>query len=236
MKFKNKSEIKVIVLACIFTVIIVLGFSLMQGNIKSKKSEYVSTKSDTKNIELTKGDYELVRKDEKVDENTFIVLEKRELTPKEIAYLANELGKKSTGKFKVYLFNNKEKASNFEYETEQIQTIAKPIDSQKIGVEEYYNINKEVKDKPQNYTIKNINEKDGNTFIEIYFTNNTNPEKVLAQIKFLGDNIRNLNHNKDLGTLEIKAYYGEGKNSSWIYTSKNKNLIIHNQIVDLTNL
>ena len=79
MKFKNKSEIKVIVLACIFTVIIVLGFSLMQGNIKSKKSEYVSTESDTKNIELTKGDYELVRKDEKVDENTFIVLEKKRI-------------------------------------------------------------------------------------------------------------------------------------------------------------
>lgn len=233
MEFKNKSEVKIIVVACIFTVVIVLGFSLMQGSIKSEKSKYVATKPDAKKIDLTNADYELIKKDEKGNENIFIILKKRNLNPEESAYLANELGKKSSGKFKVYLFNNREKASDFEYKTEQIQTIAKPINSQKFEIEEYNIVNKEIKDKPQDYDIKSINKKDENTFVEINLKNTTDPEKALAQIKFLGENIRYLNHNNDLGTLEIKAYYDKINSSSWVYTSENKNLIIRNQIVDL---
>ncbi|MFQ9309629.1 MAG: hypothetical protein ACLR2K_06810 [Paraclostridium sordellii] len=232
MKLLNKSESKIVILACIFTVISVLGFVLMQGNIKSKGNEYVGKKSKLKEIELTTDDYELIKRDKKDNENIFIVLEKRDLTLEESACLVSELGKKSSGKFKVYLFNDKNKASNFEYKVEQIQTIAKPIDSKRVEIEEYYTINKEAKDKPQYYAIKSINEKDGNTKIEIDLKDTDEPEKVLAQIKFLGDNIRNLNRNKELGTLEIKAYYENEKNSSWSYSSKNKNLIIHNQIVD----
>ncbi|CEN91468.1 Uncharacterised protein [[Clostridium] sordellii] len=233
MQIKNKSESKVIIVACIFTVIVVLVFSLMQGSIKSKKSEYVATKSEIKKIDLNKDDYELIRSDEKDNENIFIVLEKRKLTSEESAYLVNELGKKSSGKFKVYLFNDKEKASDFEYKTEQIQTVAKSIDSNKVEIRKYYKVDKEVKDKPKHYTIKDIKEKDGNTFIEVDLNSITNPEKALAQIKFLGDNIRDLNHNQDLGTLEIKAFYDKVNSSSWIYTSEYKNLIIKNQIVDL---
>ncbi|CEN89252.1 hypothetical protein [Paraclostridium sordellii] len=232
MQIKNKSESKVIIVACICTVIIVLGFSLMQGSIKSKKSEYVEVKSEIKNIELTKDDYELIRIDEKDNENIFIVLEKRNLTPKELAYLVNELGKKSSRKFKVYLFTDKEKSNDFEYRIDQIQTVAKPIDSNKIEIRKYYKVDKEVKDKPKHYTIKDIKEKDGNTFIEINLNSITNPEKAIGQIKFLGDNIRSLNHNKDLGTLYINAYFDEKASLSWNYTSENKNLIIHNQIID----
>ncbi|CEN76530.1 Uncharacterised protein [[Clostridium] sordellii] len=232
MKLLNKSESKIVILACIFTVISVLGFVLMQGNIKSKGNEYVSKKSKLKEIELTTDDYELIKRDKKDNENIFIVLEKRNLTLEESAYLVSELGKKSSGKFKVYLFNDKEKARDFEYETEQIQTVAKPIDSEKVEIEEYHIINKEIKDKPQYYAIKSINKKDGKTKVEIDLEDIDKPEKVLAQIKFLGDNIRNLNRNKDLGSFEIKAYYDTEKSSNWLYTSKNKNLIIHNQIVE----
>ena len=77
MKLLNKSESKIVILACIFTVISVLGFVLMQGNIKSKGNEYVSKKSKLKEIELTTDDYELIKRDKKDNENIFIVLEKR---------------------------------------------------------------------------------------------------------------------------------------------------------------
>ncbi|CEP49081.1 hypothetical protein [Paraclostridium sordellii] len=233
MNFKNKNEGKIIIFACIFTVIIVLAFSLMQGRVKSKKSECVSKESVNERVELTKDDYEVIKKDENGSEKIFIVLEKRNLNSKEKAYLVNELGKKSSGKFKVYLFNDKSKASDFEYKTEQIQTVAKPIDSKKVEIKKYNIIDKESKDEPQNYSIESINKKDGNTYIEIDLKNTNEPEKALAQIKFLGDNIRNLNYNKNLGILEIKAYFDEENSPSWEYTSENKNLIIHNQIVEV---
>ena len=233
MNLKNKSETKVVIVACIFTVIIITLISLMQGSIKEKKSKYTPQKSKAMNIELTNDDYELIRKDKKGNENIFIVLEKRNLNFKEMAYLVNELGKKSSEKFKVYIFNNKEKANDFEYEIEQIQTVAKPIDSKKVEIEEYHIINKEDKDEPQYYDIKSINNKDGKTKIEIDLKNTSNPETILGQIKFLGDNVRTLNKDKDLGILEIKAYFDEENSPSWEYTSENKNLIIYNQIVDV---
>ena len=233
MNLKNKNESKIVILACLFTVFIVIGFSLMQGSIKSNKSDYAVKKSDTKNIELTKDDYEIIKKDEKNNVKIFVVLEKRNLNPKETACLANELGEKLSGKFKVYLFDDKNKAANFEYKTEQIQKIVKPIDSKKVEIEEYHITDKELEVEPQYYVIKNIDKKDGKTNIEIELKNTDEPETVLAQIKFLAENIKNLNHNKDLGILEINAFYEGGNSPSWKYTSRDKNLIINSQIINL---
>ena len=233
MNFKNKNESKIVIIACFFTVFIVIGFSLMQGSIKSNKSDYSVPKSDTKNIELTKDDYDIIKKDEKNNENVFVILEKRNLNSKETACLVNLLGKKVSGKFKVYLFNDKNKAINFEYKTEEIQKIAKPIDSKKIEIEEYHSIDKEVKIEPQYYAIKNVDKKDGKTNIEIDLKDTDEPEKALAQIKFLAENIKSLNLNKDLGILEINAFYEGGNSPRWKYTSRDKNLIINSQVIDL---
>lgn len=205
----------------------------MQGSIKSNKSDYSVPKSDTKNIELTKDDYDIIKKDEKNNENVFVILEKRNLNSKEIACLVNVLGKKVSGKFKVYLFNDKNKAVNFEYKTEQIQKVANPIDSEKIEIEEYYSTDKAVQIEPKYYVIKNIDKKDGKTNIEVDLKDTDEPEKALAQIKFLAENIKSLNRNKDLGILEINAYYEDGNSPSWKYTSKAKNLIINSKIIDL---
>lgn len=233
MNLKNKNESKIVILACLFTVFIVIGFSLMQGSIKSNKSDYAVKKSDTKNIELTKDDYEIIKKDEKNNVKMFVVLEKRNLNPKETACLANELGEKLSGKFKVYLFDDKNKAANFEYKTEQIQKIVKPIDSKKVEIEEYHITDKELEVEPQYYVIKNIDKKDDKTNIEIELKNTDEPETALAQIKFLAENIKNLNRNKDLGILEINAFYEGGDSQSWKYTSRDKNLIINSQIINL---
>ena len=234
MRFMKKNENKIIIVACALTVIVVLGFTLMQGNVKSKENIYVSKQVDSnKDLKLTKEDYEIVKKDKKDNEDVFIVLEKRELTQEERASLVNIIGKETNKKFEIYLFDNKEKADNFEYKTEQIQTIVKPIEAKKVEVEEYYIIDKKIKDEPQYYAIKSIKENGENTLVEIDLKDTIKPEKALAQISFLGQSIKKLNPDKNLGNLEIKAYYNESKNPSWEYSSKNYKLIVHNQIVEI---
>ena len=66
MRFMKKNENKIIIIACALTVIVVLGFTLMQGNVKSKENTYVSKQVDSnKDLKLTKEDYEIVKKDRK---------------------------------------------------------------------------------------------------------------------------------------------------------------------------
>lgn len=234
MRFMNKNENKIVIVACALTVIVVLGFTLMQGSVKSKENVYVSKKVDSnKELKLTKEDYEIVKKDQKDNKDIFIVLEKRELKQEERASLVNIIGKDTNKKFEIYLFNNKEKADNFEYKIEQIQTIVKPIETDRVEVEEYYTIDKKIKDEPQYYAIKSIKENGANTLVEVDLKDTIKPEKALAQISFLGQSIKKLNPDKNLGNLEIKAYYGETKNSSWEYSSGNDKLIVHNQIVEI---
>ena len=234
MRFMNKNENKIIIVACALTVIVVLGFTLMQGSVKSKENVYISKQVDSnKELKLTKEDYEIVKKDQKDNKDIFIILEKRNLTQEERASLVNIIGKDTNKKFEIYLFNNKEKADNFEYKTEQIQTIVKPIEKERVEVEEYYTIDKKTKDEPQYYAIKSIKENGANTSVEVDLKDTIKPEKALAQISFLGQSIKKLNPDKNLGNLEIKAYYGETKNSSWEYSSDNDHLIVHNQIVEI---
>lgn len=234
MRFMNKNENKIIIVACALTVIVVLGLTLMQGSVKSKENVYISKQVDSnKELKLTKEDYEIVKKDQKDNKDIFIILEKRNLTQEERASLVNIIGKDTNKKFEIYLFNNKEKADNFEYKTEQIQTIVKPIEKERVEVEEYYTIDKKTKDEPQYYAIKSIKENGANTSVEVDLKDTVKPEKALAQISFLGQSIKKLNPDKNLGNLEIKAYYGETKNSSWEYSSDNDKLIVHNQIVEI---
>lgn len=232
MKYKDNKEKVVIITACAITVMVVLGFTLIQGTAKSKENEYVSKQTNVKS-QISENDYEIIKKQEKDNKQIFIVLEKRKLNSSEMAELTNQLVKDNSKNFEIYLFDNKEKANNFEYAKNQIQTLIKPSDKNNIQIEDYYIVNKEIENTPQYYSVESIKESQGKTKIELDLKETKKPEEALAQIKFLGENIKELNPDKNLNNLEIKAYYKENKDSSWEYTSQEKQLIIHNELVDL---
>lgn len=232
MKYKNNNEKVIITIACAMTILIVIGFTLMQGTTKSKDNEYVSKQNNIK-AQLSENDYEIVKKQEKDNKQIFIVLEKRKLKSEEMAELTNQLIKDNSKNFAIYLFDNKEKANKFDYTKDQIQTLIKPSDKNNIHIQNYYVVNKEIEDTPQYYAIESIKKAQGKTKIELDLKETKNPQEALAEIKFLGENIKELNHDKNLENLEIKAYYKENKETSWEYTSQDKQLIIHNEIVNL---
>ncbi|MGL5754076.1 MAG: hypothetical protein ACRCYC_01985 [Paraclostridium sp.] len=232
MKYKNNTEKVIISIACTMTVLAVLGFTLMQGTAKEKESDYVSKQINIKS-QISENDYEILKKEDKDNKTIFIVLEKRNLNSEEISELTNQIVKDTSKKFEIYLFDNKEKANSFEYTKDQIQTLITPTEESDIQIQDYYIVNKEIENTPQYYTVESIKESKGKTTIELDLRETKKPEEALAQMKFLGQNIKDLNPNKDLENLEIKAYCKENTNPSWEYTSQDKQLIIHNEIVEL---
>ncbi|MEG0051003.1 MAG: hypothetical protein RR712_02395 [Terrisporobacter sp.] len=232
MKYKNNTEKVIISIACTMTVLAVLGFTLMQGTAKEKESDYVSKQINIKS-QISENDYEILKKEDKDNKQIFIVLEKRNLNSEEISELTNQIVKDTSKKFEIYLFDNKEKANSFEYTKDQIQTLITPTEESDIQIQDYYIVNKEIENTPQYYTVESIKESKGKTTIELDLRETKKPEEALAQMKFLGQNIKDLNPNKDLENLEIKAYCKENTNPSWEYTSQDKQLIIHNEIVEL---
>lgn len=233
MKSRNSKEKGIIILACTMTVVIILGITLMQGTIKSKDNKYVSKQIDkSTNINISKNDYEILDTKQNDKKQTLVILEKRKFTPEEIAALTNQVIKDKNS-FEIYLFNNKEKAESFEYEENQIQTLVQPSEKNQISIQDYYTVEKEVETTPQYYAVESIKEEKGKTKIEISIEDATNPEKALAQIKFLGQEIKELNPGKELNDLEIITYYKGDEGPNWKYTSENKKLIIHNELVQL---
>ncbi|WP_373598241.1 hypothetical protein [Paraclostridium bifermentans] len=233
MKSRNSKEKGIIILACTMTVVIVLGFTLMQGTVKSKDNKYVSKQiNKSTNINISKNDYEILDSKQDDKKQTLVILEKRKFTPEEIAALTNQVIKDKNN-FEIYLFDNKEKVENFEYEEKQIQTLVQPSEKNQINIQNYYTVEEETESVPQYYAVESIKEEEGKTKIEISIEDATNPEKALAQIKFLGQEIKELNPKKELNDLEIITYYKGDEGPNWKYTSENKQLIIHNELVQL---
>lgn len=230
----KKNNEKVIVLgACVVTVLIVVGFTLIQGNLKSKEEEhYVSKQSNTNSdINLSKNDYEVIKEENKNNIPMYIVLEKRKLSSRAIGQLTKQIVKNNKN-FNIYIFNDKEKAKKFDYDQNEIEILIKPKE-EKIEVQNYYIVQKEIQSIPQYYSVESIKEKDNTAIINLELEENQTPKKALSQIKFLGETIKNLNKDKNIEKLHIKVYYKNDKDVKWEYTSENKTLIIHNEIVEL---
>lgn len=232
---KSKKNEKVIIgLACGLTVVIVLGFTLMQGTIKSKEKKYTSKESNIKTEStISKDDYKIINQEEKDGIQKFVVLEKKKFNTEEISVLTNNIIKDTNKKFEIYLFDNEEKAKNFNYKKEETQTTIKPIDKDKIEIQNYYIVKEETNNAPQYYSVESIKEANGLTKIELNIESTEKPKKALGEMKFLGQSIKDLNKEKNLENLEIKAYCKDEKDPKWVYTSENKNLIIHNETTEL---
>ncbi|MEN2258113.1 hypothetical protein AAIB48_10145 [Paraclostridium benzoelyticum] len=52
-------------------------------------------------------------------------------------------------------------------------------------------------------------------------------------MKFLGETIKDLNKDKKIEKLEIKAFSKDSQAPNWEYTSENKSLVIQNELVEI---
>ena len=233
MNYK-KNEKLVITIACTLTVIVVLGFTLMGGAFKSKEEDYVSkVSSSNSEIKISKDDYEIIKEEEKDGVNTFIVFEKKKFNKEEMGQLSKNIIKDMNKDFNIYIFDDKEQAQNFNYEINKIQKLIKPIDQQQLEIKTYHTIKEEPNSIPQYYAVESIKDTNGKTQISLSLENIKQPEKALSQMKFLGETIKELNKDKNIQMLEIKAYSQNNQLSNWKYTSKNKSLVIQNELVEI---
>ena len=103
MKYKRNEKL-VIAIACSLTVVVVLGFTLMGGSLKSKEEHYVSRVSSSKSqITISKDDYEIIKEEEKDGINTFIILEKKNFNKEEMGQLSKNIIKDMNKKFNIYI-------------------------------------------------------------------------------------------------------------------------------------
>lgn len=233
MKYKRNEKL-VIAIACSLTVVVVLGFTLMGGSFKSKEEHYVSRVSSSKSqITISKDDYEIIKEEEKDGINTFIILEKRNFNKEEMGQLSKNIIKDMNKNFNIYIFDDKEKAQNFNYEVDKTQTLIKAVDQQQVEIQTYHTIKEEPKSVPQYYAVESIKEVDEKTQISLSLESIKEPEKALSQMKFLGETIKNLNKDKKIEKLEIKAYSKNEQAPNWEYTSENKSLVIQNELVEI---
>lgn len=232
----NKNEKLVITIACSFTAVVVLVFTLMEGDLKSKEEHYVSRVSSSKSeINISKDDYEIIKQEEKDGINTFIILEKKNFDKVEMGQLSKNIIKDMNKNFNIYIFDDKEKAQDFNYEADKAQTLIKSVDKQQVAIQTYHTIKEEPKSVPQYYAVESIKDVNGKTQISLSLESIKQPEKALSQMKFLGETIKDLNKDKKIEKLEIKAFSKNNQDSSWEYTSENKNLVIQNELVEIQN-
>jgi hypothetical protein len=233
MNYK-KNEKLIITIACLLTVVVVLGFTLMGGQLKSKEEHYVSKVSSSKSqITISKDDYEIIKEEEKDGIDTFIILEKKNFNKEEMGQLSKNIIKDMNKNFNIYIFDDKEKAQNFNYETDKTQTLIKAIDQQQVGIQTYHTIKEEPKSVPQYYAVESIKDVNGKTQVSLSLESIKEPGKALSQMKFLGETIKDLNKDKKIEKLEIKAYSKNNKAPNWEYTSENKSLVIQNELVEI---
>lgn len=232
MRNKKNNEKLIVLGACIITVLVVVGFTFIQGNLRSKAEEHYVSKQSNVNLDtnLSKNDYEVIKEDNKDNISKYIILEKRNLSSEEIVQLTKQIVKNNKN-FEIYIFNDKEKSKQFDYNKNEIEILVKLKERGKLNIQNYYLVEKEIKSIPQYYSVESIKEKDNTAIIDLDLEENERPEKVLSQIKFLGQSIKDLNKDKKIENLDIKAYYKDIKEIKWEYKSEDKNLIIHNEIV-----
>lgn len=232
MDYKRRERI-IIFLACCITIVIVLGFTIITGQFKSKDQNYISRISNEKNnVDISENDYEIIRKDKKNEVDTFVILEKKKLNKYEIVQLAKIIVKDLNKNFNIYIFDDKEEAKGFNYEDEKIKKVARHLDQQEMQIQTYYTVKKEIESIPKNYSVDLIENKNGKIKISLTLENVKNPESALSQIKFLGEIIKKLNKDKQIESLEIKADSRDYTDLSWEYSSQNKKIIIKNETVE----
>ncbi|MGL6107371.1 hypothetical protein [Romboutsia sp.] len=227
----NKKEKKIVIISILITGMIVAGFTLSQGNLKSKEDNYASL-NDTSTIDkykVNEDEYEIINKDEET--NIFTIYAKRKFNSKEMAYITNQLIQNNENmdeKYEIYIFDEIEIAKNFNGEVETVQTKIVPSSNNKIQIQNHYSVEIEEDIIPKDYKIYNIEENNDTTKIEMIIKGLKDPREAISQIRFIGSVIRNENPNKNLGTLNIVAYTNSDKQESFEYDGQYKTKIINN--------
>lgn len=225
----KNGEKKIITLSILGTVLIILGFTLSQQSGTDSK-EYVSVTSDViseNKSEVSKDDYKIVSNDEKDGIITYNIHCKKDFNSKEIATLTGilkEENKEMTDNYRIYLFSTEEK---------EIEKRISPVGKNSIKISEYYTVENQIESIPKEFDILSVNKTGEYTFVESIIEDVDKPEVALAQIKFLGENIKKENANKEIGTLNIISYDSKDKTKGWEYDGKNKSQILRNQYEEM---
>ncbi|MDM8127895.1 hypothetical protein QUV80_05340, partial [Paraclostridium benzoelyticum] len=111
--------------------------------------------------------------------------------------------------------------------------VIKAVDQQQVEIQTYHTIKEEPKSVPQYYAVESIKDVDGKTQISLSLESIKQPEKALSQMKFLGETIKDLNKDKKIENLEIKAFSKDSQAPNWEYTSENKSLVIQNELAEI---
>ena len=233
----NKKEKRIVSVAVLGTVVVTFGFTMIQGKSRFIQETYVSSENSTDEISLNKDDYELISRVDEGKQVVYSVFCKRELNSKEAAQLIRNL-KSEEEKFKenyeVYLFTDREvstsiKDRSIEERGKLVEKLVVPVDESNIKIMEYNNISEELGSIPSDYEVLSIESTEDVTKIEAILENVDKADEALAQIKFLGQSIKELNPSKNITLLNIIAYTDEDKSESWEYDGNYKNMVIKNQ-------
>lgn len=227
----SKNEKSIVITTCIATIAIVSGFTIMQGTIKSKEDKYISQQIKSE-IKISKDSYEMIKNENIKGDNQYVILQKEKLSSEQIGALAKEVLQDNFENFKLYIFEDREKAINFDGSENQVEKIVIPFKNN-IEIKTYNIVENEMESIPKDYEVKSIEPKEAITQIKLEIEPTDKPEKALAQIKFLGQSIRDLNSDKNLGNLNIQAYHIDDSNISWDYSSENKSRVIKHEIIEM---
>lgn len=235
MNYKNREKL-IIAIACSFTIVLVIAFTLIGGKFKLKEEQYVSRIDNEKTeINISQNDYKIIKKEEKKGINTFVILEKKNFNKYEIGELTKKLIKDFDKDFNIYIFDKEEDAKDFNYENEKIYKVVNPVDQQEIQIQTYNKVKVEIENIPQNYEVKDIKIEKGITKVVLKIDDIKEPQKALGEIKFLGETIKDLNKDKRIEKMEIIAETKDNQDLIWKYSSENKSLITQNELLEILN-
>ncbi|RDY27457.1 hypothetical protein CHL78_009595 [Romboutsia weinsteinii] len=233
----NKNEKRIVTVSVLGTIVITLGFTMMQGDTKFNQKSYVSTENSVEVSSLSKDDYEVISRVDEGKQVVYSVFLKREISSKEAAELIKNL-KNEEEKFKanyeVCLFTDKDVATSvkemsIEERGKVVEKLIVPVDESTIKMMEYSKVEKEIDSVPSDYEVISMKNIEGVTNIELMLKGVDKADEALAQIKFLGQNIKELNPSKNISILNIVAYTDEDKSKSFEYDGNYKDTVIKNQ-------
>lgn len=233
----NKNEKKIVVVAVLGTILVTLGFTMMQGETKFNQSTYVSSENSNVENNLSKDDYEVISKVDEGKQVVYSVFCKREFDSKDAAQLINHIkeeNKSFKDNYEVYLFTDKEasvslKELSIEERSKSVERLVVSDSESSIKMIEYNKVDKEVDAIPKDYEILSMENIEGVTKIELMIEETDKADEALTKIKFLGQSIKELNPSKNISLLNIIAYTNEDKSESWEYDGNNKDIVIKNQ-------
>lgn len=234
---------KIIIIACVLTALLVGIFTLSQGTTKfGKKDGYMSdaaTKEESSRKENV-DPYSIVRISGDEDEFTVLAYQNKELTDNEIKSLVNDVKKENKDMSSNYKINVYSEETVVESDDKtKLKLVIESVGEDKISINKrHFDVDNKLVEVPDytSISIKNIydEEDDNNTLktkIDVIMLGEYSPQEALSNIKAIGNYTKGIKNTYDI--LNIIAYTSDDKNEYWEYSGHFKNDIIYARVIDL---